>query len=61
MKAGVCCFCSTPVHESGQDPCTLMIAVNGEGSQSWLCHAVCFRERLGDLPYGNALFEDDNA
>jgi hypothetical protein len=61
MIEGVCCFCSAPVSVSGLDPCTLTLATNGEGSQSWPCHAACYRERLGDLPYGDALFEDDEA
>jgi hypothetical protein len=61
VKNGMCCFCSTAVIESGLDPCTLMIAVNGDTSQAWPCHAACFRERLGDLPYADELFEDDGA
>lgn len=60
MRDGVCCFCSLPVLEGGLDPCTLTIDTNGEGSQSWPCHAACFRERLGDLPYGDALIEEGN-
>ena len=60
MKNGVCCFCSGPVDEAGHDPCTLTIATNGEGMQSWPCHATCYLERLGDLPYGRELFERDN-
>jgi len=48
------------VLEGGLDPCTLTIDTNGEGSQSWPCHAACFRERLGDLPYGDALIEEGN-
>ena len=60
MKNGVCCFCSNPVDEVGLDPCTLSIATNGEGYQSWPCHAACYVERLGDLPYGRELFESED-
>jgi len=56
---GVCCFCSKPIETDSLDPCTLTISTHREGSQSWPCHAACYRKRLGDLPYGDALFEDD--
>lgn len=58
-NGGLCCFCGKAVDEVGLDPCTLTISTNSEGSQSWPCHAACYRERLGaDLPYGRALFEE---
>lgn len=60
MKNGVCCFCYKPVDESGFDPCTLSITTNGREVQSWPCHAACYQARLGDLPYGDALFEDES-
>jgi hypothetical protein len=60
MRKGVCCFCSKLVELRGPDPCTLTIATSGDESQSWPCHAACYRERLGDLPYSAALFEDDD-
>jgi hypothetical protein len=60
MKNGVCCFCAKVVDESGLDPCTLSIATNAEGSQSWPYHAACYLERLGNLPYGRKLFETDD-
>jgi hypothetical protein len=49
-----------PVETTGMDPCTLTISTNSRESQSWPCHAACYRARLGDLPYGDALFEDDD-
>ena len=55
---GVCCFCNESIDRAGLDPCTLSISTSGDGWQSWPCHAACYRERLGDLPYARELFED---
>lgn len=57
MKNGVCCFCGKNVELGELDPCTLSIANNGEFQQSWPCHAECYRERLGDLPYASEMFD----
>lgn len=58
ITGGMYCFCNAPVDEGGLDPCTLSIATNREGWQSWPCHAACYRQRLGDLPYARDLFDD---
>ena len=40
-----CCFCGQPVDEL---PTTLMVSTPGV-TKTWLCHAACYEERLGEL------------
>ena len=43
-----------------QDPCTLSIVTAKGEEQSWPCHARCFRLRLADLPYSDAIICDED-
>jgi hypothetical protein len=41
-----CCFCGLDVQPSGVDPCRLQVTTAGGKWQMWVCHAVCFKERI---------------
>jgi hypothetical protein len=46
VNFGPCCFCGKAIDKEGVDPCSVTVETREEKSQTWFCHAACFRSRL---------------
>ncbi len=57
IQFGPCCFCGRDIEKSSVDPCSVSVETSGGKWQVWKCHALCFRERLAELPEAPGLFE----
>ncbi|MEI9476062.1 MAG: hypothetical protein WCO26_05765 [Deltaproteobacteria bacterium] len=56
-KTGRCCFCGQVVSETKVDPCRLTVENSRRLSQTWFCHAACFRRKIiGDPELEPAYF-----
>ena len=57
---GPCCFCGQDIEPVYPDPCSVKVATATDRWQMWWCHAVCFKERLAELPEAPGLLEPDS-
>jgi len=50
IEWGPCCFCGNSIAQTEVNPCRLTVETGQGKSQTWFCHAACFKERLVQRP-----------
>ena len=57
MGGPLCCFCAKEIKPEAPEPLWLTVGTSDDNSQTWFCHAACFKERLNDPADAKGLFD----
>jgi hypothetical protein len=57
MSEVLCCFCGNEIATTDPNLLWLTATTPEHQSQTWFCHAACFKARLSDPPGAEGLFE----